>query len=145
MILGADIRICSEDARFAFPEVQVGIAGVTGAMLLSRHISWSAASHMTLTGDYVDAETALAWGLVSRVVPNDSLHDEAMQLADRIAQNAPLAVRATKEVMHRTRGVSFAEAYGLAEYVRQAIRETDDSREGPLAFSEKRPPQFRGR
>lgn len=145
LILGADIRIASDNASFSFPEVKIGVPTITGAILLPRVVSLGWASQLLLGGDTIDSETALRIGLVNNVYPQAELMAEARKLAQRLADNAPLAVRATKEVMVRGLDMPFERSFVMGEYMRRIARDTEDSREGPRAFKEKRKPDFKGR
>lgn len=99
-----DIRIASERASFAESFVQIGLVpGDGGTWFLQRAIGYERAAEMTLTGDRIDAATALAWGLVSRVVPHDQLITAAMELADRIVKNPPHALRMAKRLLQESR------------------------------------------
>lgn len=100
---------------------------------------------MLLTGDRISAQQALDWGLVNRVVPQDELMDSAFDLANRIAANPPLAVRAMKELAYRSREMSFADGIRMSELLGHVGRGTEDAKEGLLAFKEKRPPEFQGK
>src|SRR5262249_49527085 len=99
LALGCDVRIAAENATFGLPQVKVGIAPGRGvALRLPRLIAIGPALEMLLTGDKIDAQQALTWNLVNRVVPQAQLLDSAAELAERIAANAPLAVRASREL-----------------------------------------------
>lgn len=141
--LASDLVIASETASFGLPEVTRGlIAAGGGVVRLGRQIPSRVALEMLLTGEPVDARRALALGLVNAVVPPAGLMAAAHRLAARIAANAPLAVRAAKRVSavadeHEAWAVSRGELAGLMG--------SDDVREGLAAFTEKRPPVWRGR
>jgi len=146
LALAADIRIAAENARFGQPEIKLGIIpGWGGTQRLPRLIGRGAAMEMLLTGDPVDAGRAMTVGLVNAVVPADELMPAALEMARRIAGQAPLAAAATKRAV--TRGLDHQLDAGLAleleEFV--AIFTTDDAIEGISAFLGKRPPQWRGR
>lgn len=145
LVLGADIRICADSASFGLPEVKIGTAALTTTLLLPRVVPLGMAAELLLSGDPIDAATALGCGLVNSVYPLPELLPRAHDLAERIAANAPLAVRASKEMLQRGLDMPFAQAFVMAEYLRRALRDTADSREGPLAFKEKRRPDFQGR
>jgi E-phenylitaconyl-CoA hydratase len=145
MTLGADIRICSSSAKFSMPEVSIGINTVTGAYLLPRIVGASDAARILLTGDRFDADEALRIGLVSAIYPPSELMSGAYELAARIARNAPLAVRATKEVMVRGRRAELSDMLAAGEALRELVRTTSDFREGMAAFSEKRSPDYSGK
>ena len=100
---------------------------------------------MLLTGDRITAEKALQWGLVNRVVPQQDLLDSAFELANRIAANPPLAVRGMKEIVYRSREMSFADGIRMSELLGYIGRNTEDAKEGLRAFVEKRTPEFQGR
>jgi E-phenylitaconyl-CoA hydratase len=144
--LACDIRICAEGAEFGMGEVRVGsIPGAGGTQRLPRAVGPSLAMYMLLTGDRIDAPAALRAGLVSEVTQAAELMPRALRIAERIAANAPLSVRATKRLA--VRGPDLPAGIGL-EVERMAwgiIRDTDDRAEGRTAFREKRPPVYRGR
>ena len=111
---------------------------------LVRTLSQSLAMEILLMGSRLDAEKAERFGLVSRVMPSDMLMSEGLSLADKIASNAPLAVRAVKEISQCSRDQSLEESLRYGSALRWAIGQTDDAKEGPRAFSEKRAPIFKG-
>lgn len=142
--LACDIRICADAAQFGLGEARVGSIPGAGGTQLVRTIGRSQAMQMLLTGDRIDAETALRVGLVSEVTDADGLLPRALAIATRIASNAPLSVRAIKRLVRfadeAPRDLSLqAErmAFGL-------IKETWDRAEGRAAFTEKRDPRYRG-
>jgi enoyl-CoA hydratase/carnithine racemase len=103
------------------------------------------AMEMILTGDPIDAATALRVGLVSRIVPADELLLTARHIAQRIAGHAPLAVRAAKEVVQSALDATLEQALRFGGALRWIIGQTEDAREGPRAFTERRPPHYQGR
>lgn len=110
-----DIRVASERASFAESFVQIGLVpGDGGTWFLQRAIGYERAAEMTLTGDRIDAETALAWGLVSRVVPHDELLSAATDLADRITKNPPHALRMAKRLLQESRTGMLESTLGMA-------------------------------
>ena len=138
-----DIRIASEKAKFAESFVKLGIvAGDGGAWLLPRVIGLSRAAEMSFTGDMIDAQTALAWNLVSRVVPHEDLMSAANELADRIAANAPQAVRMTKRLMREGMHSRLDTALELSAGFQALAHKTAEHREAVSAFKEKRPARF---
>ena len=144
--LACDIRIAAEGAQFGLPEVKYGFPPGMGATLrLPRIMPLGPALEMLLTGDRISAEDALRWGLVNRIVPAGQLVPEAMALAERIAANPPLAVRATKEITMRGLDMPFEQGFRLQETLSNICRATEDAKEGPRAFAEKRKPDFKGR
>jgi enoyl-CoA hydratase/carnithine racemase len=145
LALGCDIRIASETASFGCPEVRWGILHGYGALRLPKTVPLSAAMELLLTGDRIDAQEALRLGIVSRVVPAAELMPTARQLAAKICANGPLAVRVTKELAWRGLEMSLEEALRLYAALGALVRASEDAREGPRAFAEKRQPQFKGR
>jgi len=144
LALACDLRIASERATFAFPEVQIGVPTIAGAIRAPRVIGLGAALELLLVGDRVDAQRAYDMGLVNKVVPHDELIAEAMRWAERLARNAPQAMAATKEVAVRSQAMSFTDALRMGEAMRKLGGSTEDAREGVRAFREKRAPVYRG-
>lgn len=140
-----DFVIASDRATFAYPEVGLGTPTIVGAIRLPRRLDWADAMELLLLGDAVDAERAAEMGLVWRVVPHDDLLAEANDLARRLCQVAPLAVRATKEVAVRTRDLPWTEAVRFGETMRIVANGTDDAAEGRRARTERRDPEWKGR
>ncbi len=146
LALCCDLIVAAEHAQFGLPEIKRGIIAATGGPIrLTRAIPRAAAMEMLLTGEPVSAARALELGLINRVVPAEHLLDEAIDLAKRITCNAPLAVKATKEVACRTYGLSIEEAFRVSKPISAYIGTTEDAKEGPRAFAEKRPPVWKGR
>jgi enoyl-CoA hydratase/carnithine racemase len=145
LALSCDIRIASERARFGFPEVKVGLPTIVAALRLPALTSLANAAELLLVGDDIDADEAHRLGLLNRVVPHAEVLPAALQLAERICGNAPLAVQVTKEVLVRGRDVPFREGVRMGNLLRRIAYDTEDSVEGPRAFAEKRKPRFKGR
>jgi enoyl-CoA hydratase/carnithine racemase len=145
LALGCDLRIASTTASFGAPEVRWGILHGFGALRLPRTVPLSVAMEMLLTGDRIDARRAYEIGLVSRLVEPRDLLPTAQQLAERIAQNGPVAVKITKELTWRGLHQHPDEALRFYAAVTALNHGTEDSREGPRVFAEKRSPQFKGR
>lgn len=144
--LQCDIRIASENAKFGYFYVRRGIIGSypAGVMTLLHLIGVSRALEMMMSGELIDATEADRIGLVSRVVPQGSLMDEARATARKLMQAAPLAQRAVKQAVHK----ALFDPYNLAGFVASAssaLTETEDHLEGARAFAEKREPNYRGR
>ena len=138
-----DIRIASEHASFAESFVKLGIIpGDGGAWLLPRTVGLSRAAEMTFTGDLVDAQTALAWGLVSRVVPHDTLMPEARSLAQRIAANPGPALRMAKKLLREGQHQRLDSLLELSAAFQALAHKTPEHHEAVQAFIEKRPPKF---
>lgn len=141
----ADMRIASDRARFGVTFLKLGLVpGDGGSWVLPRTIGMSRAAELLYTGDVIDAATALDWGLVSRVVPNESLMDEAMALATRIAAQPPQALRLTKALLRQGQVGSYDAALEMAAVSQAIAHRTEDHREGVSAFLEKRAPNFSG-
>ena len=141
-----DVRVCSDDAQLGQPEIKLGlIPGGGGTQRLPRLVGIGRAMFLNLTGDFVDAETAYAWGLVERVVPAGELEEEALALAGRIAAQSPHAVAVLRELARTTRDLPLEE--GLRREADGFVRclRSDDGAEGVAAFIEKRTPRFTGR
>lgn len=145
MACACDIRIAAADAVFAENFVKIGlISGDGGSWLLPRAVGLARACEMSFTGDPVDATTALAWGLVSRVVPGDQLLAVARDLAGRIAANPPRQLRMTKRLLREGQGTRLDSLLELAAALQGACHHTLDHEEAVRAFFEKRPPKFTG-
>jgi enoyl-CoA hydratase len=144
LALSADIRIAADHAEFALPETRLGTQpGWTGTQRLPQVIGVARAKQMIFTGARVDAVTAERWGLVNEGVDRAQLQARAVELANQIAGNAPLAVQFAKTIVDAGAGEGVAMALeGLAAALSAA---TEDGREGPRAFREKRPARFVGR
>ena len=146
LALTCDIRICTPEARFGLPEVRWAIMpGAGGTQRMPRAIPLAWANYLILTADQMDSETAFRIGLVSHVVPREELMDRAMAIANMICERGPLAVRAAKETI--IRGMDMPLEHGLAyeDLVLGRLMATDDAKEGPKAFAEKRKPEYKGR
>ena len=140
-----DIRIASEHAKFAESFVKLGIIpGDGGAWLLPRIIGVSRAAELTFTGQTIDAQLALEWNLVSRVVPHDALLATAQGLARSIAANPPHAVRLAKRLLREGMHCRLDTLLELSAAYQALSHQTDDHREAVSAFIEKRSPSFNG-
>ena len=146
LALACDLRVCSENAKFSQPEINLGIMpGGGGTQRLTRLIGEGRAMEIMLTGDMIDAETALKFGLVNYVHPLADLEAKTMELAEKIATKAPIALQLCKEA------VKFASRSNLDEGLRREVDlfaicfSTEDKQEGVSAFLEKRKPAFKGK
>lgn len=145
LLLGTDIRIASPTATFALSEVQRGvIAGNGGTQRILDQLPHAIGMEMLLTGRRLDAETAERWGLINRIVPQEELLTTSLELAREIVANAPLAVQASKEMALRSRDVDRQTGLRLEQAIGQLLQYTDDAKEGPAAFAERRSPHFKG-
>ena len=146
LAMACDIRIASDTARLGLAEVRQGvIPGNSGTQKIIRLMPFGRALEMLFTGDFMDAQEALRCGLVNRVVPLDGLMAEAAALAERICQNGPVAVGATKELAYRGIEMSLVEGLRLETEISGWIALTEDAKEGSRAFVEKRKPVWKGR
>ncbi|HTE14349.1 MAG TPA: enoyl-CoA hydratase-related protein [Burkholderiales bacterium] len=146
LALACDIRIASDNAKLGLSEVAVGsIPGGGGIQRLPRAVGRSDAMLMLLTGDPIDAAEALRIGLVSRVVSRAELMPLAYKIAERIARNAPLAVRAVKRMAVQGLEMPLVQALQVDKYMAGLMRDTEDRIEGRKAFTEKRKPQWKAK
>lgn len=140
-----DIRLANTKAVFAESFMRVGlVSGDGGAWFLPRVVGYSRAAEMTFTGDFVDAEEAARIGLISRVVPDDQLMDEARKLATRIAANPPHSLRLNKRLLRDSQGVPLPTALEMASCMQALVQSTDDQMEAVNAFIDRRKPDFKG-
>lgn len=144
LLLGCDLIVAARDARFGLPEVKRGLFAAGGGTALGTRIPLSVALEMALTGDLIDAERAHQLGLVNAVVEPDKVVPTAVALAERIAENGPLGVAATKELVRLHVTDRSRVAARLAEW-QSTVFTSDDAKEGAMAFVEKRPPVWHGR
>ena len=141
-----DIRIAARSATFAESFLRVGlVSGDGGAWFLPRAVGMSKAYEMTFTGDFIEAEEAARIGLVSRVVDNDKLMDEAHALATKIAAQPVHSLRLTKRLLRDSQQVSLPIALELASNMQALVQHTKDQHEAVVAFTEKRKPKFERR
>lgn len=138
LVAGADLRVAAEDARFAMPEVLVGIPSVIEAALLPRLIGRGRAARLVLTGEVIDAATADRWGLVEEVVPRDRLAARAGELAQAIAEADPAAIRAQKALCRQWDTLPIAEAVEASVAVFAGSYATDAPRQRLTAVLERR-------
>ncbi len=144
ILQGTDLRIAAEHATFGLAEVRWGRVPRGGSHIrLPRQIPWAVAMEILLTGKPIDAQRAYDIGLVNKVVPIDKLMDEAIALAETICRNGPLAVRTAKEIAVRSLGLE--SSFVLEKALALKVLASEDAKEGPRAFAEKRPPRFTGR
>lgn len=145
-ILSTDIRIMSSEATIALTEVRRGlIAGGGSLTRLARQVPWAHAMELVLLGEPISAQHALAIGLINRVVPPQDLLSTAEDFARRISLGAPIALLKSKEAIVRGSGRPLEEAFAIESQCTKDNAATDDAKEGPRAFIEKRPPVFTGR
>lgn len=144
ILLGTDLRIASERATFGLGEVRWGvIPGAGSHVRLPRQVPWAIAMQLLLTGDPIDARRAYEVGLVNEVVPHGEERDRALALAERLTRNGPLAMRTAKEIA--VRALDLEPGFVLEHALTGRVMRSEDAKEGPRAFVERRPPDFKGR
>ena len=143
LVAQCDLAVASDQARFTTPGVTWGFFCSTPGVAVARNVSRKHAMEMLLTGDLVDAETALRWGLVNKVVPGEGLDRAVSELARKIVAKPPLSVAEGKRAFYRQLDLDAVRAYELASNVIASSFARDEGREGMDAFIEKRPPNWR--
>ena len=146
ILQACDIRVAGASARFGVSEARWGLFPLGGsAVRLPRQIPYTVAADLLLTGRHITAAEALSVGLIGHVVPDGQALEAALEIAAVIAANGPVAVRAILRVIRETEGMAENEAFALEAKVGVAVFASEDAKEGPRAFAEKRQPRFRGR
>jgi enoyl-CoA hydratase/carnithine racemase len=143
LVLGCDLAVASEEARFGVPETKRGLFAAGGGVFLGARIPLAVALELNLTGDLIDAARAYELGLVNRVTAPSEALAEAIRLAELIARNGPLAVRAARQIVRAAEG-SLAQAQQLWEEWQPKVFGSADAIEGATAFVEKRAPVWTG-
>jgi crotonobetainyl-CoA hydratase len=147
VVLGTDIIVMEEQAKFALPEINVGVLADAGTIKLRRRIPYHVAVEFLLTGRWMDAAEAKHWGLANHVVPKGEALPKAREIARQLAAGPPLLFPAIKQLLRHTEMVPEHEAFELhdsLDAVQRVVR-SDDLKEGTRAFSEKRKPRWTGR
>jgi enoyl-CoA hydratase len=146
LVMGTDIRVAADTARFGMQEVKWAIFPAGGATVrLPNQIPYSKAMEYLITGEQFDAVEALKLGFVNYVLPAEEVLPKAFEIADIIADNGPLAVKAIRNSIRAAIGVPEAQALKQEAEFAMPVFGTEDAREGPLAFMEKRKPKYRGK
>ncbi|MFC4853701.1 crotonase/enoyl-CoA hydratase family protein [Actinophytocola glycyrrhizae] len=146
ILQATDIRVAGESARFGVSEPRWGLYPLGGsAVRLPRQIPYTVAADLLLTGRHVRAEEAQRIGLIGHVVPDGQALPKAMELARAISANGPVAVRAILRTIRETEGMHENEAFTHDAEIGLRVFASEDAKEGPKAFAEKRPPRFQGR
>jgi len=146
ILQACDIRVAGASARFGVSEARWGLFPLGGsAVRLPRQIPYTVAADLLLTGRHITAAEALFIGLIGHVVPDGQALGKALEIAGAIAANGPVAVRAILRVIRETEGMAENEAFTLEAKVGMAVFASEDAKEGPRAFAEKRQPRFRDR
>ncbi len=144
--LSCDLIVAADDVRLGIPEVNKGLFAAGGGLFrLPNRIPYGVAMEMALTSDPITAQQAHEIGLVTRLAEPGKAADVALELAERIAKNAPLAVAASKQIIRQTRGLTEEEAWKLQAPHTAKVFTSEDAREGPRAFAEKREPNWSGK
>jgi crotonobetainyl-CoA hydratase len=147
LMLGCDIIVASREARFALPEIKVGVLPDAACVKLRRRIPYHVAVEFLMTGRWMDADEAKHWGLVNEIVDPADVLPRAHEIAAMLAEGPPLLFPAIKQMLRFTETVSEHEAFALHDSLAgvQAVLRSDDLREGARAFAEKRDPVWRGK
>jgi enoyl-CoA hydratase len=146
MVQGTDIRVSVPEARFGVQEVKWAIFPAGGSTVrLPVQLPFAKAMELLLTGDLISADEALKIGFLNYVVPADQLLKKALEIAEKIAANGPLAVKAIRKSARACLGLPEKEALRIESEISGPVFQTEDAREGPRAFMEKRKPQYKGR
>lgn len=145
LALVCDLRVASEGAQFGCPEVKWNLLHGYGAQRLPEIVGYSNAMYLLLTGQLIDAREAHRIGLVQEVVTADRVLPRALEIAEVICANGPMAVRMTKEMAQRSRDLSLADGIRLYQSLNRLVEQSEDVEEGTRAFAEKRAPSFKNR
>ncbi len=143
--LSCDLIVGAENAKFGIPEAGVGLFAAGGALLrLPRRVPYGLAMELALTAEPITAQEALNVRLIDKVSPKGGAVDSAMELAERIAKNAPLSVAASKQVLKAQQGHTEEEFWKMQAPIMGTVFSSDDAKEGPAAFAQKRAPEWSG-
>lgn len=145
LALTCDLLVAAAGAKLGIPEVTVGLFAAGGGLLrLPSRVGYGKAMEMAITGDPITAEQAADFGLVARLAERGSAVAVAMEMAQRVAKNAPLGVAASKQLIKATQGATEAELWAIQQPMSDRVFSSKDAKEGSKAFAEKRPPEWTG-
>ena len=145
IFMGADVRILGEGARMGWPHAKIGLCSIGGPSTLARMVPVNIALELMFTGEFIDAARALHLGLANRVVPDQRLGIALDEITQKVAANAPLAIRAMKQATLTTLDLPYEDALRGAHALLDGVIHTDDAQEGMRAFVEKRKPRWQAR
>src|SRR5579862_8836361 len=147
LVLGTDIIVMEEQAKFALPEINVGVLADAGTIKLRRRIPYHVAVEFLMTGRWMDAQEAKHWGLANHVVPTGSAMTKAREIAQQLAEGPPLLFPAIKQLLRHTEMIPEHQAFEVHDALNavQKVIRSEDLKEGTRAFSEKRKPEWKGR
>jgi enoyl-CoA hydratase len=146
MVLACDLIVASREAKFGIPEVKRSlVAGAGGLLRMPRRMPYHIAMELALTGDPIDADTAYRYGLVNRLTDAGGALGGALELAEAISVNGPLALAATKQIVRDSGDWTMEEAWGKQAEIMAPVFTSEDAREGAAAFAEKRAPVWKGK
>ena len=146
ILQATDIRVAAQSARFGVAEARWGLFPLGGsAVRLTRQLPYTLAADLLLTGRHISAAEALEMGLIGYVVPDGTALTKALEIAQVIAANGPLAVQAILRTIRETEGLAENEAFAIEAELGKAVFASEDAKEGPRAFMAKRRPEFRGK
>jgi enoyl-CoA hydratase len=145
LALSCDLLVAAKGVKLGIPEAGVGLFAAGGGLLrLPSRVGYGKAMEMAITADPITAEEAAEYGLVARLAEKGEAVTVAMELAERVAKNAPLAVAASKQLIRATQGTTEEDFWKIQAPMQQAVFASEDAKEGPRAFAEKRPPEWTG-
>jgi len=145
LALSCDLLVAAKGVKLGIPEAGVGLFAAAGGLLrLPSRVGYGKAMEMAITADPITAEEGFEYGLIARLTEKGEAVDTAMELAERVARNAPLAVAASKQLIRATQGVTEEDFWKLQGPMQASVFSSEDAKEGPRAFAEKRPPEWTG-